>query len=217
VSTHQDRDPLDDRLIRRALRSTSQEPGSADACLDAETLAAWASGTLDADTADRIERHLAACSRCQEMLAVFANAPEISDVAAKDASPTAGPVVVPFRVRPVARWIPLVVGTLAASLLIWVAWPKSAPTSRPEQTMAASTPPAASPGSPSPTALPATPDLQQPLQGAQGRTAEVRPQSKIEGFSQPRPRVGETVAPRPWKSGSASIGIWSSEVMSKIA
>ena len=40
--------------------------------LDAELLAAWSEGNLPKDEAARVDEHLADCSSCQEMLAVFA-------------------------------------------------------------------------------------------------------------------------------------------------
>jgi len=40
--------------------------------LDAELLAAWSEGSLPKDQAARVDEHLADCSSCQEMLAVFA-------------------------------------------------------------------------------------------------------------------------------------------------
>jgi anti-sigma factor RsiW len=42
------------------------------ACIDAETLAAWADGGLSKDEAALVEVHLADCERCTAMLATFA-------------------------------------------------------------------------------------------------------------------------------------------------
>ncbi len=69
------RDQSIDRLLRRL------EPGAdlpvTDACVDAETLAAWTDGSLSGDTLDRVEHHAAGCARCQAMLASIARtAPE---------------------------------------------------------------------------------------------------------------------------------------------
>ena len=41
------------------------------ACIDAETLAAWAEGGLPASEAAAVEMHLADCERCTAMLATF--------------------------------------------------------------------------------------------------------------------------------------------------
>ena len=69
------RDQSIDRLLRRL------EPGAdlrvTEACVDAETLAAWTDGSLSGDALDRAEHHAAGCARCQAMLASMARtAPE---------------------------------------------------------------------------------------------------------------------------------------------
>jgi hypothetical protein len=59
------------RLLRDALRDhAAASPSSA--CVDAETLAAWADGVLSARERDAIESHAAGCARCQAMLAAMA-------------------------------------------------------------------------------------------------------------------------------------------------
>ncbi len=47
-------------------------PATSSACIDAETLAAWADGGLTKDEAAAVEVHLADCERCTSMLATFA-------------------------------------------------------------------------------------------------------------------------------------------------
>src|SRR4029453_16264696 len=42
-----------------------------DACLDAETLAAWADGTLKAHGAAAVEAHASSCPRCMRVLAAM--------------------------------------------------------------------------------------------------------------------------------------------------
>jgi len=134
VSTDSERDQVTDRILKRsAIRSHGAEGG--DACVDAETLAAWSDGALaDADAA-KVEAHLADCGRCQAMVAAFA-ASEPMTAAAADAAP----VVVPFRSRSTAtamRWlIPAAVGTIAATLLVWTAFPTPDATVAPAETMA---------------------------------------------------------------------------------
>ena len=64
------RDRSIDRLLRRV------EPGAdlpaTDACVDAETLAAWMDGSLSGEALHRAEHHAAGCARCQAMLASMA-------------------------------------------------------------------------------------------------------------------------------------------------
>src|SRR5512138_325541 len=65
-----DRDATIDRLL--AGRATRRPGNPTDACLDAETLAAWADGALDAGALAAAEAHAADCARCQAMLAAMA-------------------------------------------------------------------------------------------------------------------------------------------------
>src|SRR5215471_8214903 len=91
------------RLLRDALRDhAAASPSSA--CVDAETLAAWADGGLSARDRGAIESHAADCSRCQAMLAAMAKT-----------APTA-PARAWWR-TPALGWIvPL---TAAASTVLW--------------------------------------------------------------------------------------------------
>jgi hypothetical protein len=83
-------------------------------CLDAERLAAWSDGGLDAADAERVERHVADCGRCQSMAAAFA-ASEVSESAREGAATGILP--------PSARWaLPLVAA--AAVFLMWVFVPR---------------------------------------------------------------------------------------------
>jgi hypothetical protein len=56
--------------LRQLMREGSTSPKDA-ACLDGETIAAWAERALRAPEAERVERHLAECARCSAMLATF--------------------------------------------------------------------------------------------------------------------------------------------------
>src|SRR5262249_34037679 len=59
------------RLLRDTLRSAFASDRTP-ACLDAETLAAWADGTLHSRDRAVAESHAANCARCQAMLAAMA-------------------------------------------------------------------------------------------------------------------------------------------------
>src|SRR5687768_14982064 len=106
-----------DKLLRTSAREALAPPSSD--CLDAERLAARSDGGLPATEAARAEAHLADCSRCQAMLAVFGRTQTAS-------APTAasGGTVVPFRPRLSARWL-LPIAAVAAVLLVWIALPDS--------------------------------------------------------------------------------------------
>ena len=66
-----------DKWLGGMLRRSAGAP--ADACLDAETLAAWADGGLDAKASAAVELHASNCSRCAGVLAAMERtAPAVS-------------------------------------------------------------------------------------------------------------------------------------------
>jgi anti-sigma factor RsiW len=109
-----DRDASVDRLIPRTLKGRADAVPD-EACLDAETLAAWADGALDAREQARAEAHAADCARCQAMLAAMVRtAPPPSQAAAS------------WWRFPALGWlVPLTVAAMA--LVIWVAVPNRQP------------------------------------------------------------------------------------------
>ena len=60
-----------DQSVEQWLRQTPVPGAPADDCLDAEILAAWAEGVLDAPQRATAEAHASNCARCQAMLAVM--------------------------------------------------------------------------------------------------------------------------------------------------
>lgn len=100
-----------DRSLEILLRQElGREAAAADACVDAETLAAWSSGSLAPHQATSVERHVSSCARCQTMVAAFVRT-----------EPPAAP-----RVAWIDRWqlrwlVPL--ATAATVAAIWVAIP----------------------------------------------------------------------------------------------
>jgi Photosynthesis system II assembly factor YCF48 len=104
-----DRDATIDRLL--AGRATRNQGNSADACLDADTLAAWADGALDAGALATAEAHAADCARCQAMLAAMARTTPLAPAQA----------VAPWW-KPAFRWfVPLTAA--AAAVLVWTMVP----------------------------------------------------------------------------------------------
>jgi hypothetical protein len=181
VSRDPHRDPTTDRLIAAALRP--RETGGA-ACVEAETLAAWADGALDVARAAALEAHLAECARCQAMMASFAATDPRAALEANTATPAAaaGPaVVLPMRPRSPMRWlVPAVATAAAASLLLWTAWPafRSATLApAPESTMAVASPQAAAEAAaPPPSAAPAPSSVPPPSPARErAQTASVKP------------------------------------------
>ena len=112
-----DRDNSIDALLKGARRDPAAlEAGPA--CLDAELLAAWADGGLDADRVRAIETHVADCARCQALSAAWFATDE-TVTAGVSVTPNA-PKVVPFRRNRVMYWMPIAAGTIAATLVIWL-------------------------------------------------------------------------------------------------
>ncbi len=63
-----------DESVERVLRQSFREPQTSrmsEACLDAETLAAWTDHALNADETVIVEAHVSGCARCQALLATF--------------------------------------------------------------------------------------------------------------------------------------------------
>ena len=86
-------------------------PDTRAACIDAETLAAWADGGLPRAEAAVVETHLADCERCTAMVATFART--IPDA----------PIVEPLWKRWHLRWL-VPVATAATVAALWVLVPR---------------------------------------------------------------------------------------------
>jgi hypothetical protein len=69
-----DRDRILEQALKHELRAALPRADGAPtpACLDAETIAAWQDGGLDAAHSDAAELHASTCPHCQAMLAAFA-------------------------------------------------------------------------------------------------------------------------------------------------
>src|SRR5262245_59021676 len=66
-----------DRLLRESIELRAARPPQGP-CLDAETLAAWADGALNAHDRSDVEAHAAHCARCQSLLAVMVRTAPVS-------------------------------------------------------------------------------------------------------------------------------------------
>ena len=97
-----------DAWLRNTLRQSAAT--ASDGCLDAETLAAWADGGLNAKAAEAVELHASSCSRCMAVLATLERTAPVA--AAADA----------WTLARVFRWVaPL--AAAATAVAIWVAVP----------------------------------------------------------------------------------------------
>jgi hypothetical protein len=131
-----DRDPSFDRLLAEALDARAAAPPEG-ACLDAETLAARAEGTLGRQEREAADTHAADCARCQAMLAVMIRTTPDPTAAAKPA----------WRRSPLSWLIPVTAS--AAAVILWavVPWrPPSEPRPGPVSTVATTTSAAAPAG-----------------------------------------------------------------------
>jgi hypothetical protein len=105
-----DRDQTIDRLLAGRAARTPDDVTAA--CLDADTLAAWADDALDAGALAAAEAHAAGCARCQAMLAAMARTEPL--VPAQAAAPWW---------KPAFRWaVPLTAA--AAAVLVWAIVPQ---------------------------------------------------------------------------------------------
>src|SRR5512138_3647855 len=106
-----------DRAVESMLRSGRPTPPPSAECLDAETLAMWADGGLDASSLARAEAHTADCARCQAIMTVLAQATEATHAAAEaSAAPRRG--WWPLNVR----WLVPLAGAVTA-VLVWMIVP----------------------------------------------------------------------------------------------
>jgi hypothetical protein len=133
VSTDPERDRSTDALLRAALPGLPAGDGAA--CLSAETLAAWAEGSLPSSHAAQVDAHLSQCLRCQQMLAAFVRTEPVAAAA------------VPFWQRWPRRWLVPVSAAAVAVLIFAVVTHDGAPPTPPTEMAKAeapapSTPPA---------------------------------------------------------------------------
>jgi hypothetical protein len=118
VNTERDRDRSVERVLGQALRAAASAEESA-ACLDAETLAAWADSGLTASDLATVETHLSECSRCQSLVATL----ERTRPAGSEREPWWPPSF------GVGWLVPLTAA--AAAILLWVALPGNVPARSP--------------------------------------------------------------------------------------
>src|SRR3954468_19450604 len=111
-----DNDAALDRLLGPTLKERDEAP-PARACLDADTLAAWADDGLDAAERTAVETHAAGCGRCQALLAAMVRT-----------LPPPEAAVSPVRTR--VFWWLAAMTPIAAALLIWIAVPAPPPGQR---------------------------------------------------------------------------------------
>jgi hypothetical protein len=171
-----------DRLLRASAPDVLTEELSG--CIDAEQLAAWADGGLDASAARIVETHLASCASCQAMAAAFAR--------------VAPPAAVPSRGAWAWRWIvPIAATAAAAGLAIWVLAPRPSvePAASVERTMAQNEIAPVTPPPAAPALEPAAPAASMPPARSMGKV--------VAPTATPRNRDASTSTPPPAASSGS--------------
>ncbi len=132
MNAEHDRDRVLDQALKQARGAGDGAPVTA-ACLDAETLAAWVDGGLDASSLAMAEAHASSCARCQALIGTMARIPPAAIAGTEG------------RARLWRWWFaPLAAGAAAATL--WMVVPserQSATPAAPVAEVAQSTPAAA--------------------------------------------------------------------------
>lgn len=116
MNADRDRDRQLDNALTHALRAAGAEPAS-DACLDAETAAAWMDGGLGPDAIAMAEAHVSNCARCQALLGTLART-------------TPAVAVAEPRTARLWRWWFAPLAATAAAVTLWMVVPQE-PASRP--------------------------------------------------------------------------------------
>lgn len=127
--------------FERLLRSTRRDAAPADACPDAEALAAYLDGGLSRAERDTVERHASQCERCALTMAAVVR---LEDAAGTPARPA---VETGHWWRRWAWAVPAATAVLVA--VIWTALPRHLYEDNPERTLAVGDAPA-SPAAPEP-------------------------------------------------------------------
>jgi hypothetical protein len=167
-----------DQSIEQWLRGMPASATSTDACLDADTLAAWSEGLLEGAERSSAESHASTCARCQAMLAVMARTTPVP------ASGTASPI---------RKWLMLLGPALAAAaaVALWFAVDpseRSAPSVLGELSKERAESAPATVPAPAPAALPELADKDSPSEKPPDPSGGTQTGAAREGQASARPR-----------------------------
>ena len=208
MNTSRERDQTLERLLRQSLLSPAVG-GVTDACLDAETMAAWMGGGLSGAGLETAQSHVADCGRCQALLGELARI--------DTAMPAAGSA--PVLEHAPRRWFVWVApfAAAAAAVAIWVVVPREAGLRTPAPREA--TGPSAAPPTAPLTARNAQGDGASPLAKQEGTSAKktdsleadaLKPQATgalgggaPSALASPAATAGPAAAPMPLAEGAA--------------
>ncbi|MGE0863945.1 MAG: WD40/YVTN/BNR-like repeat-containing protein [Vicinamibacterales bacterium] len=190
MNADRDRDRLLDEALKHQLGARRNIPASSE-CLDAETMAAWMEGGLDAESMAMAETHAAGCGRCQAMLGAMGRTAPAPPVAATQGAR-------------LWRWWFAPLAATAAAVTLWMVVPQEPammPASMPAAEVAQAepeSPPAPSPASQAAPAPPLPPAAKERANAAPPTRAETG-QRERQPFSAPEakaeaPRLADTAA-----------------------
>lgn len=131
MSDQRDRDRLLEGALTRELRATAAP--ATDACLDAETMAAWTDGGLDSQAIAMAEAHASTCERCQALLATIVRTVPVAAVAEP-------------RTARLWRWWLAPLAASAAAVTLWMVVPQETYVAPPSPAVTAPAAEAAAPG-----------------------------------------------------------------------
>lgn len=117
MNADRDRDRLLEDALRHELRATAALPRT-EACLDAETVAAWMDGGLDPPAIAVAKTHAASCARCQALLGSVART-------------LPAPAATPAHGARLWRWWFAPLAATAAAVTVWMVVPQGRLTAPP--------------------------------------------------------------------------------------
>ena len=188
-----DSDASVDQLLAGTLKARARVAPDG-ACLDAETLGAWADGALDVRERASAEAHAADCARCQALLAAMVRT-----------LPPPAAAKSPWRLPALGWLVPLTAAAIA--LTIWVAVPKPGPPQRPDAVativdqVAPAAPPA--PRANEQAKAAAEPEPQGQVAGGQTASASARPPVALRERQETGALEKKEASPAPPTSASA--------------
>ena len=115
MDTSRERDRSVERLLRQSLQ-TPRHDDVTDACLDAETVAAWVDGGLSGTRLEMARSHVADCARCQALVGAMTRTNALVPPLLRQPEPERA-------ARPWLAWL-VPVTAAAAAVALWVAVPR---------------------------------------------------------------------------------------------
>lgn len=188
-----------DRALEGLLRQRREAPAApAESCPDAETLATWLDGGLDATAAAALESHASTCARCRATMATLVESLDETPAAAPDSEAIAPGETPRSASAPTGprRWL-LPLTAAAAATLVWMLAPERETTmvGEIESTQARAEAPAAEAVPPPVAVEPVAPAAPAPPAASATASAKATEPAAVEAARPPaRDQAGPTVS-----------------------